>query len=102
MRGGMTASTCPALTAVRWVGAGVLACAAGDSGIGVWVPLAEEAAAVRELLAQAWAVSPGERYRFRTPPALRITTAGLEPSEAEELADAIASLRNPTESTYAG
>jgi DNA-binding transcriptional MocR family regulator len=76
--------------------------ATGDSGLSVWVPLADEAAAVRELLIQGWAVSPGERYRFRTPPALRITTAGLEPSEAEELADAIASLRNPTESTYAG
>ncbi len=43
--------------------------AAGDSGLGVWVPLADEAAAMRELLVQGWAVSPGERYRFDTPPA---------------------------------
>jgi DNA-binding transcriptional MocR family regulator len=76
--------------------------AAGDSGLGVWVPLADEAAAVRELLIQGWAVSPGERYRFRAPQALRITTAGLEPREAEQLAEAIASLGSTPASTYAG
>ena len=57
--------------------------AAGDSGLGVWVPLADEAAAVRELLVQGWAVSPGERYRFRSAPGIRVTTASLEPDEAE-------------------
>ena len=76
--------------------------AAGDSGLGVWLPLAEEAAAARELLAQGWAVSPGERYRFHSAPALRITTADLEPDEAEHLADALASLGRPQASTYAG
>jgi DNA-binding transcriptional MocR family regulator len=75
--------------------------AAGDSGLGVWVPIADEAAAVRELLVAGWAVSPGERYRFRTAPALRITTAGLEPDEAERLADAIAALGSTSSSTYA-
>jgi hypothetical protein len=42
--------------------------AAGKTGLDVWVPLADEAAAVCELLVQGWAVSPGERYRFRTAP----------------------------------
>ena len=65
------------------------------------VPFHDEAAAVRELLIQGWAVSPGERYRFNTPEALRITTAALEPREAEQLADAIASLGRQS-STYAG
>jgi hypothetical protein len=51
-----------------------------------------KAAAVRELLAQGWAVSPGERYRFNSPPGIRITTAALEPDDAERLADAIAAL----------
>jgi DNA-binding transcriptional MocR family regulator len=76
--------------------------ASGDSGLGVWLPLAEEAAVVRELLVQGWAVSPGERYRFRSAPAIRITTADLEPDEAERLADALADLRRAHESTYAG
>jgi DNA-binding transcriptional MocR family regulator len=76
--------------------------ARGDSGLGVWVPLVEEAAAVAELLMRGWAVSPGERYRFRTAPGLRITTSDLRPDEAEELADAIAALGRGSGSTYAG
>ena len=76
--------------------------AAGDSGLGVWLPLADEAAAVRELLVQGWAVSPGERYRFHTAPGIRITTADLEPDEAEHLADAVAGLGRTPAGTYAG
>jgi DNA-binding transcriptional MocR family regulator len=76
--------------------------ASGDTGLGVWVPLADEAGAVRELLVRGWAVSPGERYRFRSPTGIRITTARLEPADAAELADAIASLGAIPASTYAG
>jgi DNA-binding transcriptional MocR family regulator len=76
--------------------------AAGDSGLGVWVPLAEEAAAVSELLVQGWAVSPGERFRIRSAPGIRITTTDLRPDEAEPLADALAALGRPPASTYAG
>jgi DNA-binding transcriptional MocR family regulator len=76
--------------------------ATGDSGLGVWVPLADEAAAVRELIGQGWAVSPGERYRFESAPGLRVTTADLEPDEAERLADAIAALGRAPAATYAG
>jgi DNA-binding transcriptional MocR family regulator len=76
--------------------------AAGDSGLGVWLPLADEAAAVRELLVQGWAVSPGERYRFQSAPGIRITTADLAPDEAERLADALASLGRAPAGTYAG
>jgi DNA-binding transcriptional MocR family regulator len=76
--------------------------AAGTSGLGVWVPLADEAAAVRELLAQGWAVSPGERYRFRSAPGIRITTASLDPDEAVRLAGAIAALGRAPAGTYAG
>jgi hypothetical protein len=61
-----------------------------------------KAAAVRELLAQGWAVSPGERYRFNSPPGIRITTAALEPDDAERLADAIAALGRAPASTYGG
>src|SRR6202035_4429699 len=35
----------------------------GRSGLGVWVPVAEEAAIAQLLLERGWAVSPGERYR---------------------------------------
>jgi len=76
--------------------------AVGETGLGVWVPLADEAAAVSELLVQGWAVSPGERYRFRSAPGVRITTADLEPAEAEQLADALADLQRASSSTYAG
>jgi DNA-binding transcriptional MocR family regulator len=76
--------------------------ATGDSGLGVWVPIADEAAAVRELLVQGWAVSPGERYRFRNEPGLRITTTRLEPEEADRLADAIAALGRAPAETYDG
>lgn len=76
--------------------------AAGHSGLGVWVPLADEAAAVRELLVQGWAVSPGERYRFESAPGIRITTADLQPDEAERLADALAALGGAPAGTCAG
>ena len=74
----------------------------GGSGLGVWVPVAEEVAVVQELLERGWAVSPGERYRFRTPPGLRITTTDLQPSEAEELAAALQDALTGTAVTYAG
>jgi DNA-binding transcriptional MocR family regulator len=76
--------------------------AAGSSGLGVWVPLSDEAAAVRELLVAGWAVSPGERFRFNSPPGIRITTANLDPDDAEGLADAIADLGRSAGSTYVG
>jgi DNA-binding transcriptional MocR family regulator len=74
----------------------------GKSGLGVWVPLAEEVATVQSLLERGWAVSAGERYRFRTPPGIRITTTALEPRDAEALADALADALGATATTYAG
>jgi len=76
--------------------------AMGDSGLGVWIPLADEAAAVRDLLVQGWGVSPGERYRFESPPGIRVTTTRLEPADADRLAEAIASLGHEPTLTYAG
>ena len=74
----------------------------GNSGLGVWVPLAEEVAIVQQLLERGWAVSPGERYRFHTSAGIRITTTDLEPNEAEELAAALAATLQSTTATYAG
>jgi DNA-binding transcriptional MocR family regulator len=63
--------------------------ATGRSGLGVWIPLAEETAVTQALLELGWAVSPGERYRFNTAPGIRITTTTLEPADATKLAQAI-------------
>jgi DNA-binding transcriptional MocR family regulator len=76
--------------------------AQGDSGLGVWVPLAEEAATVQQLFEHGWAVSPGERYRFDAPPGIRITTTDLDPNEAKKLAEALDATLRTAPSTYAG
>jgi DNA-binding transcriptional MocR family regulator len=74
----------------------------GDTGLGVWVPLAEETVTVQQLLERGWAVSPGERYRFGAPPGIRITTTSLEPAEAVRLAGAISEIARGATATYAG
>jgi DNA-binding transcriptional MocR family regulator len=74
----------------------------GSTGLGVWVPLAEEMATVQQLLERGWAVSPGERYRFHTAPGIRITTTTLKPNEAAELAAAIRVSVDAATATYAG
>lgn len=67
----------------------------------MWIPLAEEVAVVQTLLEEGWAVSPGERYRFRTTPGVRITTTALEPKDAAELAGAFATAVQSPPATYA-
>jgi DNA-binding transcriptional MocR family regulator len=75
----------------------------GRSGLGVWVPVREEVTTVQLLVDRGWAVSPGERYRFHTPPGIRITTADLEPAEAQRLAAAIHDIVHPAAAaTYPG
>src|SRR5262249_12464623 len=71
----------------------------GASGLGVWIPIAEEASTVELLLERGWAVGAGERYRINSPPAIRVTTATLTPDEAEELAAAIADIVGASAST---
>jgi DNA-binding transcriptional MocR family regulator len=74
----------------------------GSSGLGVWLPVAEEVATVQQLLDRGWAVSPGENYRFRTPPGIRVTTTDLKPAEAARLAAAIDEITRTITGTYAG
>jgi len=69
--------------------------AQGRSGLNVWVPVPEEVAVVQRLLESGWAVSAGERFRLTTPPAIRITTATLEPAEADRLAADVARAIEP-------
>jgi DNA-binding transcriptional MocR family regulator len=64
----------------------------GRSGLNVWVPVAEEVGMVQGLLARGWCVRGGERYRIRTGPAIRVTTAALLPDDARRLAADIAEL----------
>ena len=69
--------------------------AQGRSGLNVWIPVAEEAGVVAALAEKGWAVRAGERYRLKSPPAVRITTATLKPAEAERLAADLARLLAP-------
>jgi DNA-binding transcriptional MocR family regulator len=64
--------------------------ATGRSGLAVWVPVADEPAAVSALLGRGWAVAPGERFRTASPPGIRIGTGTLTSQEASRLAADIA------------
>ncbi|HEV7677677.1 MAG TPA: aminotransferase class I/II-fold pyridoxal phosphate-dependent enzyme [Candidatus Dormibacteraeota bacterium] len=64
----------------------------GRSGLNVWVPVPEEGAMVQFLLGRGWGVRGGERFRFRTGPAIRVTASVLRPGEAERLAADIAEM----------
>jgi DNA-binding transcriptional MocR family regulator len=64
--------------------------ATGRSGLAVWVPVADEPAAVSALLERGWAVAPGERFRTASPPGIRIGTGTLTSQEASRLAADIA------------
>jgi DNA-binding transcriptional MocR family regulator len=72
----------------------------GPSGLGVWVPLEEEAPVVDHLLAHGFAVGSGERFRIASGPGVRVTTTTLEPADAARLASLIAEATTST-STYA-
>lgn len=72
---------------------GIAAC--GRSGLNVWVPVPEEAAAVAALAQAGWAIRAGERYRLKSPPAVRVTVAALEAREAEAVAAALAQALRP-------
>src|SRR5215467_2094969 len=74
----------------------------GRSGLGVWIPAEEETALVQALAERGWAVSPGERFRFHSPPGIRVTTTTLQPAEARRLADDIATAVSAQATTYAG
>jgi DNA-binding transcriptional MocR family regulator len=63
------------------------------SGFTVWVPVPDEAAAVRDAQAAGFAIDGGARYRESAPPGVRVTITTMSAREAETLAAALATTR---------
>ena len=64
----------------------------GRSGFNVWVPVPQEAPLVTGMERAGWAVRAGEPFRLDADPALRITTASLDPGDAPRVAADLAAL----------
>ena len=71
----------------------------GRSGLNVWLPVAEEGTVVQQLLDAGWAVLAGERFRLRSPPAIRVTVSTLDVTEADRLAGDIEAAMAPRRRT---
>jgi DNA-binding transcriptional MocR family regulator len=67
----------------------------GRSGFNVWIPVPEEVATVARLASAGWAVRAGERYRLKSPPAVRITIARLAEGEMRRVARDVAAAVRP-------
>jgi DNA-binding transcriptional MocR family regulator len=74
--------------------------ARGRSGLNVYVPVADEAHVVATLLRRGWAVTPCERWRIASSPAVRVTTATLTPADAERFAADMAEALRARTATY--
>jgi DNA-binding transcriptional MocR family regulator len=74
--------------------------ARGRSGLNVWVPVPEESAVVARLAEAGWAARAGERYRIKSPPAVRLTISRLDTKDAERLAADVARALAPSRRTY--
>jgi len=74
----------------------------GSSGLNVWIPLPEESAVIQSLFQRGWAVAAGERYRIKTPPAIRVTIAALDAQDAHKFANDLAEVLRPAQRRAAG
>ena len=64
----------------------------GESGSHVWIPVPEEYPVAQSLRDGGWAVTPGERFRIRSGPGIRIVTASLPENQAASLADDLSAI----------
>jgi DNA-binding transcriptional MocR family regulator len=67
----------------------------GRTGINVWIPVDHESVVVAALLERGWAVSPGSLYRQAAGPGVRVSIGGLNLSDVDSLADAVAAALAP-------
>ena len=61
----------------------------GSSGLNVWIPVLDETAAIAGMRDRGFAVRGGERFRLRSGPGIRISTASLPVDQAVAVADAV-------------
>ncbi len=64
--------------------------ASGRSGLNVWVPVADEQAAIEAARATGFAVRGGDPYRLTSPAAIRLTISSLSDEQIDELVEAVA------------
>ena len=83
--------------AARLAAAGIDAWA--RSGLQVWVPVPDEQAVVMAMLERGFAIRAGDRFRLASPPAVRVTIAGLSDDDIDALADALVEVLRPAAST---
>lgn len=67
----------------------------GRSGLNLWVPVADETAAVLALRDAGYAVAPGRSYTLRGRQAVRVSTARLDSETAPAVAAALAAAAGP-------
>jgi DNA-binding transcriptional MocR family regulator len=72
-----------------------------SSGFNLWIPLRDEVNVVQELAHRGWAVAPGERFRIRSAPGIRVTISTLQPVEAARFAADLASALRPVRAASA-
>ncbi|MEU6861493.1 aminotransferase class I/II-fold pyridoxal phosphate-dependent enzyme [Glycomyces sp. NPDC046736] len=67
----------------------------GRSGLNVWIPVADETAAVVSLRDAGYAVAPGRAFSLHGAQGIRICTSRLDPAAAPAVAEAVARASGP-------
>ena len=75
--------------------------ARGRSGFNVWIPVRDEARALRALAERGWAVAAGERFRIQAAPGIRVTISTLPPADAARFAADLAEALRPGRTGFA-